>query len=111
VTDATDALGAIMPALPVAAGFKPAGRTGRRPVFLEAVQLRSTRVWIFANLFEEAGVTDTGYSSAGKVRFGETPKPTRETRALPGKNACDRRSWNTGMFACAPSGDSPRCKS
>ena len=27
-----------MPALPVAAGFKPAGRTGRRPVFLDAVQ-------------------------------------------------------------------------
>ena len=35
LSDATDAVGAIMPALPVAAGFKPAGRTGRRPVFLE----------------------------------------------------------------------------
>jgi hypothetical protein len=31
-------------------------------------------VWIFANCFEEAGVTDAGYSSTEKVRFGETPK-------------------------------------
>jgi hypothetical protein len=41
LSDATDAVSAIMPALPVAAGFKPAGRTGRRPVFLEGVQLKS----------------------------------------------------------------------
>jgi hypothetical protein len=40
LSDATDAVSAIMPALPVAAGFKP-GRTGRRPVFLEGVQLKS----------------------------------------------------------------------
>jgi hypothetical protein len=28
----------------------------------------------FCELFEEAGVTDAGYSSTEKVRFGETPK-------------------------------------
>jgi len=37
LSDATDAVGGIMPALPVAAGFKPAGRTGRRPVFREVI--------------------------------------------------------------------------
>ena len=112
LSDATDAVSDIMSALPVAAGFKPAGRTGRRPVFREVIVagVDCLRLGFLRICFEEAGVTDTGYSSAGKVRFGETPKPTRETRVLPRRNACDRRSWNTGMFACAPSGDSPRCK-
>ena len=36
MSDATDAVSDIMSALSVAAGFKPAGRTGRRPVFREA---------------------------------------------------------------------------
>ena len=37
LSDATDAVSDIMSALPVAAGFKPAGRTGRRPVFREVI--------------------------------------------------------------------------
>jgi hypothetical protein len=35
-----------------------------------------TRFGFLRICFEEAGVTGTGYSSAGKVRFGGTPKPT-----------------------------------
>ncbi|PYK57265.1 MAG: hypothetical protein DME43_15615 [Verrucomicrobia bacterium] len=56
---------------------------------------------------EVAGVADTGYSSAGKVRFGETPKPTRGTRALPGKIRDGEGAIASTRGACAPQKSRP----
>jgi len=67
-----------------------------------------TLFWILRICFEEAGVTHTGYRSAGKVRFGETPKPTRETRVLPRRNACDSAHLeHRHVCLCAQRGFSP----
>ena len=112
LSDATDAVSDIMSALPVAAGFKPAGRTGRRPVFREVIA---------------AGVDAPDLDFCEFVLKGPvspTPATVRREKSVSARrrNQHARRvcypegmraigaAGNTGMFACAPSGDSPRCK-